>query len=277
MNRRIWKDESLDWKDESLMKFPKIDLTLKAESGRNVKARGSILNEIKRKQQVDFTERIAAIDRKINMNYLLKSNSSYMSLTRNRLPISTFFEKSMVNKIMKNVSKNSKIPNYDYSTGKYNYTQTFLFYRLPEYHAAFRILKKKILKNLFFLNTDNFARKSLESFKSDSSNGCKRYRYNLNKFEDNNYKSIFSSLNSSLTTSTAAVKMDTFLILPEIKINDVINLTNETKGSIITNSTNNNSEGDGEIDKKKIEKKKVDFIDDFEMGLSYNLIFFYYY
>lgn len=114
MNQRFFSD---DWKDDSLLKFPKIENSIKEGSNRHAKIHNCLLNDIKLRQQADLNKRIASFDRNINLHILLKSNQKYMSLKRNKKSISTFLDKSMVNKIVKNVSRTSKILNYDYSKG----------------------------------------------------------------------------------------------------------------------------------------------------------------
>ncbi len=129
LTNRIKYDE--DWKDEALTKFPRIEMDIKTLSKSHVNIQNSLLNDIRRKENAEFNKRIAAIDRQINMKYLMNTNYKYLSLVRSRKPVSTFFEKSMISKIMNNVKKIRKIKDYDFTTGNI-YLIEFIFHRILE-------------------------------------------------------------------------------------------------------------------------------------------------
>ncbi len=106
-----------NWMDETLTKFPKIDINTKSVSQRHATIHKGILNDIRLRKQTEFNEKVNSIDRKINMKYLMRSNHDIVNMTRSKKPISKFLDKSIIGKIMTNVKQIRKLKDYDYYSG----------------------------------------------------------------------------------------------------------------------------------------------------------------
>ena len=171
MNKKF--DE--DWYDSSITKFPKIKSALTNRNQRQSKIHEKLKIESKIRQQEDVEKTIQDYDRNIDINYYLKRNPKYVNSKRNLKPISSFFDRSIVNRIVINVSKNNKKGNHDYEN-------------------------------------DNFARNLADANKG-ASHDCKRHKKNCQAFEDNEFRRIFFSVSDNNlnegeenTTSNSEIK-----------------------------------------------------------------------
>jgi len=145
-----------DWKNETLLKFPKIESYLKSNNQHEHKMRGNLLKDIRIKEEKEFQERVKAIDAKMNVNVILKYDTKYKSLIRNRKPISTFLAPNIVHRIVHNVNLNKHFPLHDYSK-------------------------------------DNFGQKSLLWF-PDAKHSCDRFKRLEKSFDDYRYKQAFDAI-----------------------------------------------------------------------------------
>lgn len=145
-----------DWYESSLTKFPKIKSALTNRSQKQSKIHEQLIRDTTIRQQIDLEKTIQTFDKSMDVNYHLKRNPNYTNSKRNLKPISSFFERSIVNRIVMNVSKNNKKISHDY-------------------------------------NNDGFAQ-NLVNATPKANHDCKRYKKNCQSFDNNEFDRIFFSI-----------------------------------------------------------------------------------
>lgn len=160
MNRHQTRNFNEDWNNETLFKFPKIETYLKSNNSNQHQMRGSLLNDIRKKEEREFNEKVRVVDAKMNISAILKYDKKYTSYIRNRKPISTFLAPTIINRIVHNVKATKRNPFYDYSS-------------------------------------DNFGKKSLPLFQT-TGHACQRFKRLEKSFEDFNYKRTFEAIDEKI-------------------------------------------------------------------------------
>ena len=147
-----------DWKDADLLKFPKIEQRITATHKKHGEIQNQLLNQIKAREQRLLQEKIDKMDAKINIKSILQRDAVYKSLKNNKKPLSTFLDRSLVNRILFNVAKHKNNPNF---------------------------------------NTQNFARKVSEACLLHTNRRCKRCKKQEEYFDNIEIKKIYASINTS--------------------------------------------------------------------------------
>ena len=152
-----------DWKDEGLLKFPKIEQQITATHKKHGEIQNQLLNQIKVREQRLIQEKIDKMDSKINIKSILQRDAVYKSLKNNKKPLSTFLDRSLVNRILFSVAKHKNNPNF---------------------------------------NSQNFARKVSETCLLHTNRRCKRCKKQEEYFDNFELKKIYASINTSEINST---------------------------------------------------------------------------
>ena len=91
--------------NEDILKFPRIENYLKNEVIRQRDLLGSLVRDVKVRNQIDTDKKMKDFDREINLNRILNRNAKYRGIGRNKPPLSNFLEPILVANIRHNPTK----------------------------------------------------------------------------------------------------------------------------------------------------------------------------